>query len=91
MKTFIVFCKDKENSLKKRLDNRDEHLQYLKNNKDKLLMAGPILNNDDTPKGSVLILRFKTKDDLKNFLKEDPYVQVDLFEEVTIEVFKKVF
>ncbi len=54
-------------------------------------MAGPILNNDDTPKGSVLILRFKTKDDLKNFLKEDPYVQVDLFEEVTIEVFKKVF
>ncbi len=91
MKTFIVFCKDKKNSLKKRLDNRDEHLRYLENNKDKLLMAGPILDNDDTPKGSVLIMNFETKDDLKKFLEKDPYALVNLFEKVTIEVFKKVF
>ena len=91
MKTFIVFCKDKENSLKMRLANRDKHLRYLENNKDKLLMAGPILNNDNTPKGSILILKFKTKDDLKKFLKKDPYAQIDLLEEVTIEIFKKVF
>ena len=91
MKTYIVTCLDKKNSLKKRLKNRELHLEYLKNLKNKLILAGPILNKTNKPKGSVLILQFKNKVELNNFLKNDPYSKVGLFKTINIEIFKKVF
>ena len=39
MNTFIVICKDKENSLGKRLANRNFHLKYLQTLKEKLVMV----------------------------------------------------
>ena len=91
MKTYIITCLDKKNSLKKRLANRDLHLKYLKSLKNKLILAGPILNKTNKPKGSVLILKFQNRLELNNFLKNDPYSKVDLFETVNIEIFKRVF
>jgi len=91
MKTYIVTCLDKKNSLKKRLKNRELHLEYLKSLKNKLILAGPILNKTNKPKGSVLILQFKNKVELNNFLKNDPYSKVGLFKTINIEKFKKVF
>ena len=91
MKTYIITCLDKKNSLKKRLANRDLHLKYLKSLKNKLILADPILNKNNKPKGSVLILKFQNKFELNNFLKNDPYSKVDLFETVNVEIFKRVF
>ena len=91
MKTYLITCLDKKNSLKKRLANRDLHLKYLKSLKNKLILAGPILNKTNKPKGSVLILKFRNKFELNNFLKNDPYSKVDLFETVNVEIFKRVF
>ena len=91
MKTYIITCLDKKNSLKKRLANRDLHLKYLKSLKNKLILAGPILNKNNKPKGSVLILKFQNKFELNDFLKNDPYSKVDLFETVNVEIFKRVF
>ena len=73
MKTYIITCLDKKNSLKKRLANRELHLKYLKSLKNKL------------------ILEFENKFELNNFLKNDPYSKVGLFETVNIEIFKRVF
>ena len=50
MNTFIVICKDKKNSISKRLANRSFHLKYLKSLKEKLIMAGPILNSNGNKK-----------------------------------------
>ena len=91
MKTYIITCIDKKNSLKKRLANRELHLKYLKSFKDKIILAGPILNKTNKSKGSVLILKFQNRFELNNFLKNDPYSKVDLFETVNIEIFKRVF
>ena len=59
MKTYIITCLDKKNSLNKRLANRELHLKYLKSFKDKIILAGPILNKTNKSKGSVLILKFQ--------------------------------
>ena len=91
MKTFIITCFDKKNSLKTRLANRELHLTYLKSFKNKLILAGPILNKRNKPKGSVLILKFKNKFELNNFLKNDPYSKVGLFDTINIEILKRVF
>lgn len=91
MNTFIVICKDKENSLGKRLANRNFHLKYLQTLKENLVMAGPILDDSENPKGSVLVIKFENKTKLEEFLKKDPYAKVNLFETVEIELFKRVF
>ena len=91
MKTYIITCLDKKNSLKKRLAHRELHLEYLKSLKNNLILAGPILNKTNKPKGSVLILKFQNKFKLNNFLKNDPYSKVGLFETINIEIFKRVF
>ena len=91
MNTFIVICKDKENSLGKRLANRNFHLKYLQTLKEKLIMAGPILDDNKNPRGSILVIKFENKKKLEEFLKKDPYVKVNLFETVEIELFKRVF
>lgn len=90
MRTYIVICKDKKNSLKKRLENRKMHLDHLKKINKQVLLAGPMMNKNQSPKGSVLILNFENKEKLKKFLKADPYVKVGLFKEITIENFKRV-
>ncbi len=91
MKTYIITCIDKKNSLKKRLANRELHLKYLKSFKDKIILAGPILNKTNKSKGSVLILKFQNRFELNNFLKNDPYSKVGLFETINVEIFKRVF
>ena len=63
----------------------------MKTLKDKLILAGPLLNKNGKPKGSVLIIKFDNKKKLKDFLKKDPYKKVNLFESVSIEEFKRVF
>ena len=54
-------------------------------------MAGPILDDSENPKGSILVIKFENKKKLEEFLKKDPYTKVNLFETVEIELFKRVF
>jgi len=91
MTQYIVICVDKKKSLKKRLENRSSHLKHLESLGKKLLLAGPILDKNDKPKGSILILDIESLKLLKEFLNCDPYSQVKLFESITIEKFKRVF
>ena len=87
---FLITCKDKKKSLELRLSTREEHIKYLKKVKKKLILAGPILDKNDKPIGTVLILDFDKITDLKKFLNGDPYSKVHLFDEVKITRFKKV-
>ena len=87
---FLITCTDKKNSLDLRLSTREEHIKYLKKLKKKLILACPILDKNDKPIGTVLILDFDKTTDLKRFLNGDPHSKVHLFDEVKITRFKKV-
>ena len=60
MTTYLIICKDKKNSLKKRLANREAHLNYLDSFKDNLLLLDLYLIKIKD-QGSLLILEFKKK------------------------------
>ena len=90
MKTFIVICEDKNNSLKKRLSNREHHLAHLKSLGKDLVLAGPTLNKVGNPNGSILIINSINKIELEKFMQKDPYVKENLFKSVLIKNFKKV-
>ncbi len=87
---YILTCIDKKNSLDLRLSTREKHIKYLKSIKEKLILAGPILDNNQDPEGTVLVLDFDTIEQVTVFLQNDPYSKVNLFKSVKIIKFKKV-
>ena len=88
--TYLIKCLDKKNSLKIRLSTREKHLKYLTKIDDLLILAGPILDKKNDPIGTILAVNFETIDEVKLFLKNDPYNKVGLFEKVDIIKFKRV-
>tara|TARA_B100001248_G_C27312074_1_gene422503 strand:- start:700 stop:972 length:273 start_codon:yes stop_codon:yes gene_type:complete len=88
--TYLITCKDKKNSLNLRLSTREKHIKYLKKIKNKLILAGPILDKNNEPRGTVLIIDFDKLSDVKKFVSNDPYSKVNLFREIKIIKFNKV-
>ncbi len=88
--TYLITCIDKKDSLNLRLATREEHIKHLKRIKKKLILAGPILDQNQNPKGTVLVLDFNNIEEVNKFLKNDPYSKEGLFKEVNITEFKKV-
>ena len=89
--SYFITCIDKPNSLEKRLSIRERHIDYLTRFRSKLVTAGPLICKDGKPYGSLLILDFKMRSELEDFIENDPYNLEGLFKEVIIKEFKKVF
>ncbi|CAA7616262.1 YciI-like protein [Candidatus Terasakiella magnetica] len=89
---FVVHCKDKPGHLQTRLDNRAAHLDFIKANIEKIVVAGPLQTEDrQSMVGSLLIIDIAERADLEAFLAADPYAKAGLFESVTATPYKKVF
>ena len=88
--TYLITCHDKADSLDLRLSTREEHLNYLNNFKEQIMIAGPILDENKNPVGTVLVLNYDKLEQVNDFLKKDPYNQVNLFKKISILEFKKV-
>jgi len=88
---FILYCVDKADSGHIRAENRPAHLDYLKANLDRIMLAGPMTSEDgEKPIGSVIIIEADDRAGAEAFAAGDPYAQAGLFESVTIKPFKKV-
>tara|TARA_X000000368_G_C22421197_1_gene446129 strand:- start:11 stop:283 length:273 start_codon:yes stop_codon:yes gene_type:complete len=87
---YLITFTDKDNSLDLRLVTREKHIRYLSSFKDNIILAGPILDKENNPKGTVLVLNYKTFAQVQNFIDKDPYSQVKLFKNVKIIKFKQV-
>lgn len=87
---YLIVCRDNDNSLSKRLKNRCNHLEYLKSLGKKLILAGPILDKQGNPCGSILVLSITDRGDVDTFIKNDPYSKVNLFSKIEIINFKIV-
>lgn len=88
---YALICIDKPNSDSIRAENREKHLDYLESHKDKITLAGPVMDADaQTPKGSLIILDMENTEAVQNFVSNDPYGQAGLFASITAAPFKKV-
>jgi len=89
---FIVHCTDKPGSAQVRADNRPDHVEFLKANRDRIVVAGPTLEADgDGMNGSLLIVDFPDRAAVDAFAASDPYARAGLFESVIIRPWKMVF
>ncbi|HVZ00230.1 MAG TPA: YciI family protein [Dongiaceae bacterium] len=88
---FMAYCLDKPGALEIRMANRPKHVEYLTANNDKLLFAGPLLDDKEAMIGSLLVLDVADRAAMDSFLKGDPYAKAGLFQSVTVHGTKKSF
>jgi len=86
---FIAHCLDKEDHLTVRLDNRPDHLEFLKAKGDALKLAGPTtLEDGETPNGSLIIFEDASLESAKAWIAKDPYGAAGLFQRVEVQIWK---
>ena len=90
---FAFLCKDKPGVLELRMATRPEHVEHLNklNAEGTLKMAGPFLDADGKPNGSLVIVEAADIDAAKAIADADPYAKVGLFESVDVKPYNWVF
>ena len=88
---YSIYCYDKNDSFERRRSLRNDHISYLKKFEKQIVLAGPLLNENEEPLGSLLILNFLSKREAETFSKNDPYFLGGLFKKIEIFKFKKVY
>ena len=70
--------------LQVRLDTRPAHLDFLESLGDELVLAGPFLDADEKPCGSLVVIKADSLATAEKTAARDPYAHAGLFE--TVEV-----
>ena len=88
---FVIVAEDKPASLELRLATRPTHLEYLDGQMEALVQAGPVLDAEGRPCGSVLLVDLPDQAAAEAFAAADPYARAGLFAKVTIRPFRQVY
>jgi uncharacterized protein YciI len=87
---FIMIGHDRAGGLETRKATRAAHLAYL-SEFGGVVFAGPLLGADGNPFGSAVVIEAPDEAAARAVFENDPYVQADLFEMVSISGFRQVF
>lgn len=95
---YVIYSRDRENSLPARLGAREAHLARVQVLLDegRLLLAGPrpaIDAEDPGPagfRGSLIVAAFDSLEQARAWADADPYVAADVYESVEVTPFKRV-
>lgn len=81
---YVIECRDKPGHLQTRLDTRPEHLDFLESLGDELVLAGPFLDGDEKPCGSLVVVKVDMLGHAEDIAARDPYAVAGLFESVEV-------
>ncbi|MET3794884.1 YciI-like protein [Aquamicrobium terrae] len=89
---FALICKDKPGALQIRLDTRPAHLAFLDelNAGQKLAFAGPFLDAEGKPDGSLVVVEAADKAEAQAIAARDPYAGAGLFDSVEVRAWNWV-
>ncbi len=82
---FIVKAYDGKGMLEKRMAVRPRHLEGMARLGAHVVCAGGLLDDEGKMKGSVLIMDFQSREELDNYLANEPYVQEHVWEKIEVE------
>jgi uncharacterized protein YciI len=87
---FAIHCIDKPYQQALRAATRAEHLAYLSAALETVMLAGPLLDDDGAPIGSMLLVNFPDRKAAVHFAAEDPYARAGLFASVAVTAWRQV-
>lgn len=85
MEQFVVRAYDGEGMLEKRLEVRPRHLESIKRIREHVVCAGGLLDDEGKMKGSLLVMEFESRQELDEYLANEPYVQEHVWERIEVE------
>jgi hypothetical protein len=81
---FILSGRDHRNGLEHRLAVRERHRAYYRTLGDDLILAGPYLDANGDPIGSMIVMRRDSQAAAEAFAAADPFVTEGVFESVRV-------
>jgi uncharacterized protein YciI len=88
---FTIYCQDRPGALATRLEVRPVHLAYLDSHAASIALAGPVLDAEGNPNGSLIVADVADRAAAEALAAGDPYAQAGVFESATIRPFRQVF
>ncbi|WP_321797530.1 YciI family protein [Caballeronia sp. J97] len=86
----VVHCLDNPNVGDRRQANQADHRTHLQSAPGKLLVAGPLVEDDaQTIVGSFFLYEDATREELDGFLKSDPLNKAEVWKSIEIRPFLK--
>jgi len=76
---YAIIAEDKPDGVEHRLATRPEHLEHLKSLGDKLIFAGPFLDADEKPVGSLVVIEASSQAEAEAMAAQDPFVTRGVF------------
>ncbi|MBK1634854.1 YciI family protein [Rhodovulum adriaticum] len=89
MPLYALICRDKPGHLDTRTANRQAHLDYVAET-GVVTLAGPFLDDAGAMCGSLVVIDVADKAAAEGWAANDPYAKAGLFEDVTIQAWKRV-
>jgi len=87
---WIIYCEDRDDGKAIREATREEHLRYLDQHEDVLVLGGALLADaDPTRTGSCFVLNLPNRAAVDAFSLEEPFRKAGLFKRVTISRMRK--
>ena len=89
---FVVIGRDgtDEQALERRMNAREDHILQFKDGLEqgRNVLGGAILDQQETMCGSVMVVDFEDRAALDEWLKNDPYVTGDVWQDIEVLPFK---
>ena len=82
---FVIRAYDGEGMLDKRMEVRPRHFEGMERMKEHTLCAGGMLDEDGKMIGSLLVMEFQTREELDEYLANEPYVVENVWERIEVE------
>ena len=82
---FIIKAYDGAGMLDKRMEIRPRHLEGIERIKEHVICAGGLLDDEGKMKGSVLIMEYENREQLDEYLANEPYVQENVWQKIEVE------
>lgn len=84
MPLFAITARDKPDHLDLRMRTRESHLVHLRSLGDRLIAAGPTLDDQGRPNGSLVVIDADDASAAEAFVEADPYRREGLFAVVDV-------
>ena len=85
MVQFVIRAYDGKGMLEKRMEVRPRHLEGMERIRQNVVCAGGLLDDEGKMKGSMLVMEFESRQELDEYLTNEPYVQEHVWEKIEVE------
>lgn len=82
---FMIKALDGEGMLEKRMEVRPAHLEGMKKYNSHIILAGGILDEEGKMKGSLLVVEFSSREEVDEYLANEPYVKANVWQTIEVE------